>query len=203
MELTPREKDKLLLFTAALLAERRLARGVKLNYPEAVAYISAAIMGMPCIQQGQTIFCTWFLYDGARRGTFLFSSGVLQKDAQGRPYYAADLQRAAGTPPAGFDPSQTTVAPVGTMSLTFTGADSAIFTYQFDGVSGMLQLTTFQFGCAAPTKWDLATMATAPLIQRRAMKMKCRQSIPILFIACSALAMFAGCSNPQLARVHP
>jgi len=44
LELTPREKDKLLLFTAALLAERRLARGVKLNYPEAVAYISAAIM---------------------------------------------------------------------------------------------------------------------------------------------------------------
>jgi urease subunit gamma len=44
MELTPREKDKLLLFTAALLAERRLARGVKLNYPEAVAYISAAIL---------------------------------------------------------------------------------------------------------------------------------------------------------------
>ena len=44
MELTPREKDKLLLFTAALLAERRLARGVKLNYPEAVAYICAAIM---------------------------------------------------------------------------------------------------------------------------------------------------------------
>ena len=44
MELTPREKDKLLLFTAALLAERRLARGLRLNYPEAVAYISAAIM---------------------------------------------------------------------------------------------------------------------------------------------------------------
>ena len=44
MELLPREKDKLLLFTAALLAERRKARGVKLNYPEAVAYISAAIL---------------------------------------------------------------------------------------------------------------------------------------------------------------
>jgi urease subunit gamma len=44
MELTPREKDKLLLFTAALLAERRLARGVRLNYPEAIAYISAAIL---------------------------------------------------------------------------------------------------------------------------------------------------------------
>jgi len=44
MELTPREKDKLLLFTAALVAERRLARGVKLNYPEAVALITAAIM---------------------------------------------------------------------------------------------------------------------------------------------------------------
>ncbi len=44
MDLAPREKDKLLLFTAALLAERRLARGVKLNYPEAMAYISAAIM---------------------------------------------------------------------------------------------------------------------------------------------------------------
>lgn len=44
MELLPREKDKLLLFTAALLAERRKARGVKLNYPEAIAYISAAIL---------------------------------------------------------------------------------------------------------------------------------------------------------------
>ncbi|HEY6079028.1 MAG TPA: urease subunit gamma [Polyangiaceae bacterium] len=44
MELLPREKDKLLLFTAALVAERRKARGLKLNYPEAVAYISAAIM---------------------------------------------------------------------------------------------------------------------------------------------------------------
>ncbi|MBL8244907.1 MAG: urease subunit gamma [Rhodanobacteraceae bacterium] len=44
MELTPREKDKLLLFTAALLAERRRARGLKLNYPESVALISAAIM---------------------------------------------------------------------------------------------------------------------------------------------------------------
>jgi urease subunit gamma len=43
MDLTPREKDKLLLFTAALLAERRKARGLKLNVPEAVAYISAAI----------------------------------------------------------------------------------------------------------------------------------------------------------------
>ena len=44
MELTPREKDKLLIFTAALLAERRKAKGLKLNYPEAVALISAAIM---------------------------------------------------------------------------------------------------------------------------------------------------------------
>lgn len=44
MNLTPREKDKLLLFTAALLAERRLERGVKLNHPEAVALISAAVL---------------------------------------------------------------------------------------------------------------------------------------------------------------
>src|SRR5512139_1845024 len=44
MQLTPREKDKLLIFTAGLLAERRKARGLKLNYPEAVAFISAAIM---------------------------------------------------------------------------------------------------------------------------------------------------------------
>src|SRR4051795_13268174 len=44
MELTPREKDKLLIFTAALLAERRKARGLKLNYPEAVALITAAIL---------------------------------------------------------------------------------------------------------------------------------------------------------------
>jgi urease gamma subunit len=44
MELTPREKDKLLLFTAGLLAERRKARGLKLNYPEAIAYISCAVL---------------------------------------------------------------------------------------------------------------------------------------------------------------
>ncbi|MBF6058890.1 MULTISPECIES: urease subunit gamma [Thiomicrorhabdus] len=44
MELLPREKDKLLLFTAGLVAERRLARGLKLNYPEAVALISCAIL---------------------------------------------------------------------------------------------------------------------------------------------------------------
>jgi urease subunit gamma len=44
MELTPREKDKLLIFTAALLAERRKARGIKLNYPETIAYITAAIL---------------------------------------------------------------------------------------------------------------------------------------------------------------
>lgn len=44
MDLLPREKDKLLLFTAALVAERRKARGVKLNYPEAVAFISAAVV---------------------------------------------------------------------------------------------------------------------------------------------------------------
>ena len=44
MDLLPREKDKLMLFTAALLAERRKDRGLKLNYPEAVAFISAAIM---------------------------------------------------------------------------------------------------------------------------------------------------------------
>ena len=44
MELTPREKDKLLIFTASLLAERRKARGLKLNYPESMALISAAVM---------------------------------------------------------------------------------------------------------------------------------------------------------------
>lgn len=44
MDLAPREKDKLLIFTAGLLAERRKARGLKLNYPEAVAYLSAAVL---------------------------------------------------------------------------------------------------------------------------------------------------------------
>lgn len=53
MQLTPREKDKLLIFTAGLLAERRKARGLKLNYPEAVAYISAAIM--EGARDGQTV----------------------------------------------------------------------------------------------------------------------------------------------------
>ena len=53
MELSPRDKDKLLIFTAALVAERRRARGLKLNYPEAVALISAAIM--EGARDGQTV----------------------------------------------------------------------------------------------------------------------------------------------------
>ena len=67
MELTPREKDKLLLFTAALLAERRKAKGLKLNYPEAIALISAAIM------------------EGAREG-----KTVAQLMSEGRSVLAAD-----------------------------------------------------------------------------------------------------------------
>ena len=59
MELLPREKDKLLIFTAALLAERRKARGIKLNYPEAIAYISAAIL------------------EGAREGQIHLVAGLL------------------------------------------------------------------------------------------------------------------------------
>jgi urease subunit gamma len=53
MHLTPREKDKLLVFTAGLLAERRKARGLKLNYPEAVAYLSAALL--EAARDGQSV----------------------------------------------------------------------------------------------------------------------------------------------------
>ena len=53
MELTPREKDKLLVFTAALVAERRKARGLKLNYPESVAFITAAIL--EAARDGRTV----------------------------------------------------------------------------------------------------------------------------------------------------
>jgi urease subunit gamma len=53
MQLTPQEKDKLLIFTAALVAERRKNRGLKLNYPEAVAFISAAIL--EGARDGQTV----------------------------------------------------------------------------------------------------------------------------------------------------
>ncbi len=53
MQLTPREKDKLLIFTAGLLAERRKARSLKLNHPEAIAYISAAVM--EGARDGQTV----------------------------------------------------------------------------------------------------------------------------------------------------
>ena len=72
MELTPREKDKLLLYTAALVAERRLNRGVKLNYPEAVAYLSMHILegardGLrvaELMQQGRQILTSDQVMDG-------------------------------------------------------------------------------------------------------------------------------------------
>jgi urease subunit gamma len=87
MELTPREKDKLLIFTAALLAERRRARGLKLNYPESVALISAAVM------------------EGARDGKTvaqLMSAGreVLRRDdvMEGVPDMIPDIQVEATFP---------------------------------------------------------------------------------------------------------
>jgi urease subunit gamma len=68
MELTPREKDKLLIFTAALLAERRKARGLKLNYPEAMALISAAVMEGGTVAQlmseGRTVLTRDDVMDG-------------------------------------------------------------------------------------------------------------------------------------------
>lgn len=87
MDLTPREKDKLLIFTAALVAERRLARGLKLNVPEATALITAAIL------------------EGARDGKTvaqLMSMGreVLQRDQvmSGVPEMIADIQVEATFP---------------------------------------------------------------------------------------------------------
>jgi urease subunit gamma len=87
MELTPRERDKLLVFTAALVAERRKSRGLKLNYPEAVALITAAIL------------------EGARDGRTvaeLMSSGtaILERDdvMEGVPEMIAEIQVEATFP---------------------------------------------------------------------------------------------------------
>jgi urease subunit gamma len=87
MELTPREKDKLLIFTAALLAERRMARGLKLNYPEAIAFITAAIM------------------EGARDGKTVaelmsYGTTLLSRDAvmEGVPEMIPDIQVEATFP---------------------------------------------------------------------------------------------------------
>ena len=72
MELSPREKDKLLLFTAGLLAERRKQKGLKLNYPEAIAYISSAILEAAregktvaeCMEYGRTLLTIDDVMDG-------------------------------------------------------------------------------------------------------------------------------------------
>ncbi|MGN0916376.1 MAG: urease subunit gamma [Succinivibrio sp.] len=87
MNLTPREQDKLLLFTASLVAERRRARGLKLNYPEAVAIISAAIM------------------EGARDGRSVaelmeYGKTILRRDEvmEGVPEMIADVQVEATFP---------------------------------------------------------------------------------------------------------
>ncbi len=72
MELSPREKDKLLLFTAGLLAKRRKQKGLKLNYPEAIAYISSAILEAAregktvaeCMEYGRTLLTTDDVMEG-------------------------------------------------------------------------------------------------------------------------------------------
>ncbi len=87
MDLSPREKDKMLIFTAGLVAERRLARGVKLNYPEAMAYISAALL------------------EGARDGRTVaelmhFGTTLLSRDQvmEGIPEMIAEIQVEATFP---------------------------------------------------------------------------------------------------------
>lgn len=87
MKLTPREKDKLLIFTAALLAERRRARGLKLNYPEAVAFISAALM--EAARDGRTV--AELMHHGT---TLLTRDDVME----GVPEMIADVQIEATFP---------------------------------------------------------------------------------------------------------
>jgi len=81
MDLTPREKDKLLVFTAALLAERRRSRGLKLNYPESVALISAALL--EGARDGKTV--AQLMYEGTQ---------VLTRDEvmEGVPEMIPDIQ---------------------------------------------------------------------------------------------------------------
>ena len=87
MDLTPREKDKLLIFTAGLVAERRLARGVKLNYPETIAYISAALM--EGARDGRTVA------DLMHYGTTLLSR---EQVMEGVPEMIAEIQVEATFP---------------------------------------------------------------------------------------------------------
>lgn len=87
MELTPREQDKLLIFTAALVAERRRARGLKLNHPEAVAFITAALM--EGARDGKTV--AQLMSDGTR---------ILGRDdvMEGVPEMIPDIQVEATFP---------------------------------------------------------------------------------------------------------
>jgi urease subunit gamma len=87
MQLTPQEKDKLLIFTAALLAERRKAKGLKLNYPEAIAYLSAAIL--EGAREGRTVA------DLMHHGTTLLSRDDVM---EGIPEMIHDVQVEATFP---------------------------------------------------------------------------------------------------------
>ena len=87
MNLSPREKDKLLIFTAGLLAERRLARGIKLNYPEAIALISSAVM--EGAREGRTVA------DLMAYGATLLKRGQVQ---EGIPEMVHDVQVEATFP---------------------------------------------------------------------------------------------------------
>lgn len=87
MQLSPQEKDKLLIFTAALLAERRKAKGLKLNYPEAVAYISAEIL--EGAREGRTVA------DLMARGTTLLTREDVM---EGVPEMIPDVQVEATFP---------------------------------------------------------------------------------------------------------
>jgi urease subunit gamma len=87
MQLSPQEKDKLLIFTAALLAERRKAKGLKLNYPEAIAFISAAIL--EGAREGRTVA------DLMSYGTTLLGRGDVM---EGIPEMIHDVQVEATFP---------------------------------------------------------------------------------------------------------
>ena len=123
MELTPREKDKLLIFTAALLAERRKARGLKLNYPEAVALISAAVLLRRRLVRRQRTGLARLVFDGGHgqaAGVQQLQGGQVVHGGQGFQAFGEVHGAVAGVD-KGRDVARSAGATIGAVCLLRSG----------------------------------------------------------------------------------
>jgi hypothetical protein len=153
---------------AVFTAPSAAAEAIVPNYTNAWWNESQSGMGVFCVHQGTTIFCSWFHYGPDGGATFLVFAGLLSKNVQGKDQFVGSLSRSAGPQPMTYDASKARLGmTAGTVTMVFASTSSATMTYNFDDGRGVMQagtmsLSPFQFGCTPPAQWN-GTFCVIPM----------------------------------------